>query len=155
MNGSVVVISILIAILLILLLTLGGVEFLKNRNNSSLVIIESCDKFINKSNLLVLTNENSRSCSNNSSFYVPSFNFVVAPYPVSASTTCIQYCDTLTGSTCISSTNPNAQTDYNNCLAFLTNPECEGPLPIAISQEEGILYYAVSPTDRTCLSLFS
>jgi hypothetical protein len=149
MNSSVLVIFAIIVILLIILGIVGFEEYVKNRNvPSTPPALPNCDDFVDRSSLLVLTNDNSRSCKLSSSFFVPSINFVVAPFPVTANNVCLQFCDTLTNGNCVSATNPNAQSDYQNCLTTLTNSQCSGPLPIAI--QNNILYYANSPTDITC-----
>jgi hypothetical protein len=89
-------------------------------------------------------------------YYMPSNNFVVAPWGTSAFDVCIGYCSGFTGSTGSTGgvcTGPNynnmtAQENFDACLQQLSTTVCFPPTPIAARGTT--LYYAFSPTCGVC-----
>jgi hypothetical protein len=82
------------------------------------------------------------------------YDYVVAPYPTTPVNVCVQFCQiggyNPTTNTCVGPefNNRTAQQNFDNCMTQLSSNDCKPPVPIAAKGP--ILYYAISPTNRSC-----
>lgn len=104
-------------------------------------ILPSCD-LINLDQLPNLGPSNT--CVSGAYFYG---DYLVSNLKVSPQNVCASYCDDIENYKCLST--DTVQVDnFNVCVKSLTNPDCTGPVPVAIL--DGVLQYPYQVKGVTC-----
>jgi hypothetical protein len=79
-----------------------------------------------------------------------SLDYVVAPWPTSPIDVCVDFCSQYSSGSCTgpSFNGVSAQDNFDNCMMQLSTDQCQPPIPLAARGTT--LYYAQSPTCRSC-----
>lgn len=141
-------------VILFICIVVFTMYIIKNRDNQQLCINTGI------SDLIDITNE--PCCCDDTiptqNKFLTQYNMLVNPSNnISYSAVCSGYCEVLTetdeGIVCTSSNNPDAQTEYNQCISLLNPVNCIGQSkPIAYSND--ILYYPQEIGNETCTSTY-
>lgn len=159
---SVVIILVIAAVVLITWALVSAADARAKENSSGgttgASASEPCSSFINLDNLPQIPDSDIciQQGQPTSQYYIPSLDFVVAPWGTSAFDVCIGFCSGFTGSTGSTGgvcTGPqyqglSAQQNFDNCMKQLSTTACFPPVPIAARGTT--LYYAFSPTCGLC-----